>query len=238
MSSVEVSGKTAEELAEMRYNHDHAYLDFEEWYCLSKIGKQPDDYDGPQRYCSQHTVRHNRCRFHGGTNDGNPETLDKLGNMKHGMYATDEHLRETMDKREEELYDWVLSWPEYYDIPLEQDPSAAHDFQMLATEIVREARGKDYILRNSEIQEQGVYTPDGDLLEWETKPNALSEQMASQVRLIQKIKDSLGITQKRQAKQENEQNSVDVMDSMASAMGELVASDDEEQDFDPTEFEE
>jgi hypothetical protein len=239
MSSQTVTGKTAAELHSMRLDHEHPYLDFEEWYCLAKIARQPDSYDGPQRYCSQHTQKNCRCRYHGGTNDGTPENLDKLANMKHGMYATDEHLRETMDEKEEELYDWVLSWPDAYDINLENDPSAAHDFQTLATEIVREARGKDFILREGEIREKGVYLPDGTMVETEELPNGLSEQMASQVRLIQKIKTSLGITQKEQAKRDDNDMQNDVMETMASAMSSLVEQDDDDQDgggYDPEKF--
>lgn len=236
MAKRSVSGKTQEELDEIEADFSHPYLSFEEKYCLAKIPRQPDDYDGPVRYCSsQNTKNNGRCKHHGGHNELHPENLETLGAMKHGMYATDEHLRETMNEREEELYDWVLSWPESYNIDLEADPSAAHDFQTLATEIVREARGKDYILRNSEIREKGVYLPDGTRVETEELPNTLNEAMASQVRLIQKIKDSLGITRKHQAKNEQSKNASEIMDGLVGAMSEMVDSKDS---YDPDEFEE
>lgn len=235
MGSQEISGRSQEELAEMRADHTHPYLAFEEWYCLSRIPRQPEDYDGPQRYCvSRNTKKNGRCKNHGGMNKPRPENLEKLAAMKHGMYATDDHLRETMNAREEELYEWVLGWPEAYGIEIDEDPSAAHDFQTLAVEIVREARGKDYILSNSEVREKGVYLPDGTCVETEELPNTLGEAMASQVRLIQKIKDSLGITRKQQAKDENAKSANEVMDSVANAMGELVK---DASAYDPGAFE-
>ena len=240
MASTEVTGKTVQELAEMRHkfkntNRGQIY-DFEECFCLSKIPRQPEDYDGPQRYCVSRNVKKNgRCKHHGGNNELHPENLDKLARMKHGMYAEDRHLRETMNEREEELYEWVLEWPESYNIDLEADPSAAHDFQTLAIEIVREARGKDYILRNSEIREKGVYLPDGTMVETEELPNTLNEAMASQVRLIQKIKDSLGITRKHQAKNDQVKNASEVMDGLVGAMSSMVEQNEE---YDPDSFEE
>ncbi|MFC6717906.1 hypothetical protein ACFQGT_09725 [Natrialbaceae archaeon GCM10025810] len=235
MASNEVTGKTEAELQEMRAEYDHPYLEFEEKYCLAKIPRQPEDYDGPPRYCvSQNVKRNGRCKHHGGCVVPRLENLDKLGNMKHGMYTSDEHLRETMDEREEELYDWVLSWPEAYGIDLVSDPSAAHDFQTLAIEIVREARGKDYILRHGEIREKGVYLPDGTLVETEELPNSLNEAMASQVRLIQKIKDSLGITRKQQMKDDQAQSAHEIMDGIVDVMGGLVK---EANEYDPSAFE-
>ena len=234
MGSQEVSGKTEEQLETMRAEHEHLYLSFEERYCLSRIPRQPEEYDGPQRYCSSTNVKKNgRCKHHGGCTTPHPENLDKLASMKHGMYARDDHLRETMSEREEELYEWVLSWPDKYNIDLTEDPSAAHDFQTLAIEIVREARGKDYILRNSEIREKGVYLPDGTMVEQEELPNTLNEAMASQVRLIQKVKDSLGLTRKQQAKNDQVKNASEIMDGLAGAMTSMVDSNEE---YDPSAF--
>ncbi|ELY47320.1 hypothetical protein [Natronorubrum sulfidifaciens] len=236
MASNEVTGKTEAELREMQVEYDHPYISFEDKFCLAKIPKQPEDYNGPQRYCvSQNVERNGRCKHHGGKNVPRLENLDKLANLKHGMYATDEHLRETMSEREEELYDWVLSWPKAYDIDLESDPSAAHDFHTLAIEIVREARGKDYILRHGEIREKGVYLPDGTLVETEELPNSLNEAMASQVRLIQKIKDSLGITRKQKMKGEQVESASELMDDIVGVMGNLVSERDS---YDPEAFEE
>ncbi len=238
MASKGVTGKTVQELAEMEAEFKQSkrgtLYDFEDCYCLAKIPRQPEDYDGPQRYCASNNVKHNgRCKHHGGDSEPHPENLEKLANLKHGMYATDKHLRETMNEREEELYEWVLEWPKAYNIDLEADPSAAHDFQTLAIEIVREARGKDYILRNSEIREKGVYLPDGTMVETEELPNTLNEAMASQVRLIQKIKDSLGITRKQQAKNEQVKNASEVMDGLVGAMSEMVS---DKKEYDPSEF--
>ncbi len=217
----------------MREEHSRL-VPFDDNYCLSKIPRQPDDYDGPRRFCVSRCVKRNgRCKHHGGCVVPRLENLDKLGNLKHGMYATDEHLKQTMSDREEELYEWVLSWPEVYEIDLESDPSTAHDFQTLAVEIVREARGKDYILSNGEITERGVYLPDGQQIDTEEIPNSLSETMASQVRLIQKIKTSLGITRKQQMKDDQTQSAHEIMDGIVDVMGGLVNEND---GYDPDSF--
>ena len=57
--------------------------------------------------------------------------------------------------------------------------------------------------------------------------------MASQVRLIQKIKDSLGLTRKQQAKNEQVKNASEVMDGLVGAMSELV---NDKQEYDPNSF--
>ncbi len=234
MAKHSVSGKTQEELDEMRAEHDHLYLSFEERYCLSKIPRQPEDYDGPRRFCVSRNVKQNgRCKYHGGNNELHPENLERLANMKHGMYATDEHLLETMNDREKELYEWVLSWPEVYEIDLENDPSTAHDFQTLAVEIVREARGKDYILTNGEIREKGVYLPDGTMVESEPLPNTLNDAMQSQVRLIQKIKDTLGITRKQQMKDNQTKTANELADGIVGVMSDLVK---DKSAYDPSRF--
>ncbi len=236
MASNEVTGKTKTELRDMRRAYDHPYIDFEDKFCLAKIPRQPEDYNGPPRYCTSQNVKKNgRCKHHGGKNVPRLENLDKLANLKHGMYAKDEHLRESMSNREEELYDWVLSWPYAYGIDLEEDPSAAHDFQTLAIEIVREARGKDYQLRHGEVTQKAVYLPDGQQIDSENVPEALTEVMQSQVRLIQKIKDSLGITRKQQMKDEKAESASELMDDIVGVMGNLVGEKD---GYDPDEFDE
>ena len=112
MAAGEVTGWTLEDISEKReeYKETPKYkeegVDFETAYCLTRIGKQPDDYDGPTRYCGNHVKRTGgvghyatgyapSCRFHGGTCNGqNAENLTEKSAMKHGMYATDEHLKE------------------------------------------------------------------------------------------------------------------------------------------------
>lgn len=63
MASDEVTGATVQELAELRFEHRQSRnftrygIPFEAAFCLTPIGKQPDEYDGPQRYCKQRAAR-------------------------------------------------------------------------------------------------------------------------------------------------------------------------------------
>jgi len=229
MASGEVTGKTAWELAEMRVEYKKKprakWYDFEEYYCLAGPLRQPEDYDGPDRFCSQPARMNGRCRFHGGTSPGKPENLDKFASLKHSMYATEDTIRETMTEEERELYDWILSWAEVYDIDFKQDPSAYHDLVTLAIETVRQSRTSHYILTNTEVTTEGVYTPDGQLLEKKEVPNSLIDAHQSQIRLISKIKDTLGITRKQQKRDEQVENANESMDNLAGALSDLVTGD-------------
>lgn len=59
--------------------------------------------------------------------------------------------------------------------------------------------------------------------------------MQSQVRLIQKIRDALGITRKQQMKDEKAESASELLDDIVGVMGNLVGQKD---GYDPDEFDE
>jgi hypothetical protein len=150
------------------------------------------------------------------------------------MYALPETIRDTMSEEEKDLLDWVMSWPEVYGIDLENDPAAAHTFDTLAIEIVRQARGSEYGLSNTIVTTEGVYTPQGELLEQKEVPQALIKEQQAQIKLIERLKDSLGITRKQQKKHEQTDNRTDVIESLSDALGGLITESDA--DYDPEQF--
>jgi hypothetical protein len=235
MGAGAVTGATEREVKTIKgqyYNSPHfkkTGTAFEEAYCLVPIGKQPEEYDGPQRYCKNRAAKDGirpQCRFHGAYMPYNPDSLPKYPNLKHSMYALPETILDTLTDEERDLLEWVMRWPEVYEIDLEADPASAHAFDTLALEIVRQARSSDYILANTEITTEGVYTPGGELLEQKTVPNRLIKDHQAQIRLIEKIKESLGITRKAQTAVEQTENRTDVMDSLSSALHDLINDDE------------
>lgn len=239
MARRELTGKTKTQISELRRSFNASkrgeMYDFEEYYCLAGPLRQPDDYSGPDRYCSQPSIKYGRCRHHGGRAIPHPEKLDKFGNLKHSMYASEDTIRETMTEEERELYDWIMSWAEVYGIDLETDPSSFDDLRTLAVERVRQERGTDYLLaKQTEVTTEGVYTSQGELLERKEVPHSLIDAHQSQIRLIQKIKDTLGITRKAQNNDEKAQSAVEVMDTFAGALTDLIGADGGE--YDPEDF--
>ena len=206
MAAGEVTGATKEELESLRIDYERSPkfyesgIKFETAYCLTRIGKQPADYEGPTRYCKRRVSRlsdgghADACPFHGGNRLAN---LDKLAAMKHGLYATCDHIRETMTTEERALHEWVLSWPEVYGIDVGSDPSIAHDFETLAIEVVRDDRAKRWLLQNGEVSSKGVYLPDGTELERDEIPASLIRTAQGQTRLILSLKESLNLTRKQ-----------------------------------------
>jgi hypothetical protein len=246
MAASKVTGLLPEEVEYLRLdyydspNYKQEGRPFEEAYCLARIGKQPAEYDGPQRYCPKRASRkgnHPRCRYHGahGPKNGTPENLEKYAGLKHSMYARHETIRETLTDEEQETFDWVMQWPELYDIDLSADPGAEDTFYALALEIVRRDRGHDYQLKNMVVKREGVYTPQGQLLEEKEMPAPLWKEMQSQIKLIESLKDSLGISRKERAKHEQTENRTDVIESLSEALGGLVM--DSGAEYDPEQFE-
>lgn len=80
MAKLEVTGGTAQEIAELRHEFGSTRsstrfgISFEAAYCLTAIGKQPDDYDGPQRYCTQRSARLTEDEWNEQYDDPFPET--------------------------------------------------------------------------------------------------------------------------------------------------------------------
>jgi hypothetical protein len=249
MALGEVTGGTASEIAEMKagYKNTPKYQDddipFSTAYCLTAIGKQPEEYDGEQRFCKNRVSRTDdgghtaSCNFHGGSNDAanHHDNLDKLAPIKHGMKATDEHLREVFTEQDEKLYDYVMSWADTYGWPSrEEDPSRYDDLEAIALAKVRNARAHDYILKEGELKRQEIYDESGNLIERDD-PHALSEDVRLKRKLITDIKKQLGITPKARSRMDTEESERSAMDMFAEVASDAVlgGSDEDTPDFDP-----
>ena len=241
MATGEVTGKTLDELQELRSEFSEKprakWIDFGDYYCLAKIPKQPEEYDGPARYCASNRLVYgtSRCKYHGGASGGTPENLDPLANMKHGMNATRQNLFEDMDSEgnewQMELYEWVTTeWPEAYDVDLENDPQAEYEFHALAVEIVRAERAEGFILREGEDNQKKIFGPDGSV-HYEDIPHYLSDMIQRQRKLIMTMEDNLGISRKKRLQNEQAQDATDVLKSFAEVGASLITESDTE--FDP-----
>lgn len=221
---------------------------FERRFCLAKIPRQPDDYDGPTRYCMNprtHEVgSETRCKFHGGLS---PEISDedrhdpRTAAITHGMTAELENLIRDFDEKDWALYNWVREeWPEAYDIDLESDPQAKHDFHRLAAEIVRGERGRGVLQEEGEVHEKPVRNEEGRVVVddngevvTDKSEHYLARMMHRQDDKITKLERELGITRKERLKQDSTDSAVESIKSLAEVGAGLIARS--ETDYDPDE---
>ena len=244
MASQSVTGKTEKELAQIRADFNEKprseLYDFEDCYCLAKIPRQPEDYDGPDRYCVNRDLDHKskRCKFHGGASKGNPETLDKYANLKHGMIATRKALLDTMTREgnewQVELYEWVTEeWPKAYDIDLDSDPNAEYEFHALALEIIRAERAEGWIFKEGEKGQKRVFAPTGEMY-FDDIPHYLADMMQRQRKLIMRMEDNLGISRKARLKADETNEAADLIKSFAEVGATLITKSDRA--YNPDEF--
>nr|BDD45073.1 hypothetical protein 5 [bacterium] len=244
MATQSVSGKTETELDQMRAEFADSprseWYDFEDCYCLAKIPRQPDDYDGPDRYCAKRDLNHDskRCKFHGGAGHGNPDKLDKYANLKHSMNATRKALLDTMTREGNEwqvdLYEWVTEeWPEAYDIDVDSDPNAEYEFHALALEIIRAERAEGWIFKEGEKGRKKIFGPDGSV-HYEDVPHYLADMMQRQRKLIMRMEDNLGISRKARLKADETSDAADLIKSFAEVGASLITKSDKA--YDPDEF--
>jgi hypothetical protein len=251
MASGEITGHTRAELAEMQEDwlERHPDVPFDEQYCLAEIGKQPEDYDGPTRYCCYQETYETptgkwRCPFHGGDREYNGRSAEelaetKLAPMKHGMHATREHLVDDFDEKDEALYDWITeSYTEAYDIDVENDPASAYDLHRLACEIVRAERGRGFLLDEGEVVEQEVRNEEGHVIidedgeiVTEKSEHYLAKMMHRQDKKITKLEKELAITRKEQQKQESTDEAVDAIKGFTELGASFLQREDK--DYDP-----
>ena len=232
MASTKVTGKTKSELQELKReflqtNRGKLY-DFEDCFCLSKIPRQPDDYNGPQRYCVSRNVKAKtkRCKFHLGYAPPNPEHLDPLANMKHGMNAKRENLVKDFSDADQQLYDWVVEeWPEAYDVNVDDDPLSEYEFHALAIEIVRAERAEGFLIREGEDNQKKVFGPDGSV-HYEDIPHYLADMLQRQRKLIMRMEDNLGISRKKRLQNETAKDATEVMKSFAEVGASLISETD------------
>lgn len=252
MAQGEVTGEDESGLWELQHEYEQSRkynktgVPFETSYCLTRIGKQPEEYEGFTRYCTKRVKRPDdgghapSCRFHGGSNnaENNLDNLTPLGSIKHGMYATDEHLEEVFTDQDQKLYDWVMSWADAYGWPSrDEDPSRYDDLEAVAINRVRIARSHKYILDEGEMDRQEIYDENGNLKVL-TDSHGLSEDNRLKRKLITDLKKELGITPKEQARQSNEERSASAAEQIAEVATEAVfGEDDNEYDPDDAIFE-
>lgn len=247
MAQYSVTGKTADEIEELRHRYeveeDH-YVDFTEAYCLCPIEKQPDDYDGPPRFCSMADTSEvgdglYRCRYHGGSAD--TSNLDKLAAMTHGLHALRKHIRETFDEKDAAVYDWIINkYPAAYDINIEESPADAYDLHRLAVEIVRAERGRGHILTEGEIHEEekvgenGIVIDENGEVVTEKSSHYLARMLKDQDNKITKLQKELGISRKERQRAENADDAVEAVKNFAELGSAFLDRDDNE--YDPDEF--
>lgn len=266
MSAFEITGKTKVELEDLRRQKYYGSkmkasdVPFETAFCLTKIAHQPEWYQGPPRFCTKYAAKlredewneaypdeaydrwqpksyHSSCRFHGREQSGNEASLTPgQANLKHGMYATDERLREDFSEEDERLYEEILEWAEIYDFPpREEDPASWKLLEKLAINEVRSVRGYLYLYDEGEIQLKDIYNEDGHVIGEEPEENALATEYRLLQRSLLDIMKELGLTPKERSKLTSGETEANAADRLAS-VAEAALKDDK--DYDPTEFEE
>jgi hypothetical protein len=249
MAFGELTGYTTKEVGELReeYHNSPKYrkteTPFETAYCLTRIGKQPDEYTGPTRFCANRAAKTDdgehapSCNFHGATNNaGNAnDNLKTLAGLTHGMYASEEHLEEVFTEQDQKLYDWVMSWADTYGWPSrEEDPSRYDDLETIAINRVRIARSNKYILDEGELKREEIYDENGNLREIDN-PHALSEDIRLKRKLVTDLKKELGLTPKEKSRMDAEETEASAAEQIAEVASSAVLGEgeDDSPDFDP-----
>lgn len=249
MARRKVSGWTQERIDEHRekYAGDEPY---DEHYCLAKIPQQPDDYDGPQRYCMNFSDVIDRgdaflCKNHGGALQPMTDENRKdphIAGITHGMNAELKNLVKAFDEKDQALYDWITQeYPEAYGINVDEDPAAAYDLHRLAAEIVRAERGRGFLIEEGEVHEKEVRGEDGGIVidrdtgevVTEKSEHYLAGMMHRQDKKISNLEKELGISRKERLKQDATDSAVESIKSFAEVGKTLLNR--EEQEYDGSE---
>lgn len=249
MASNKVTGKPRAKIEEMR--EEYSSGNFEKKHCLAPINKQPDHYDGPQRFCSiKHSVYEigsvTRCKFHGGKNELHTENLDKLAPMKHGMKALRKHLVEDFDDKDQALYDWIIdSYAESYDLDLQGDPNTALDLHQFAAEVVRAERGRGYLIQEGEVTEKEVRDEEGRIVVdengdvvTEKSQHYLADMINSQDKKLLRMERELALTRKEQNKQESADDAVEAIKNFSELGTAFLSRNEQEYSPDDSPWEE
>jgi len=246
MAASDITGYTEKELATLEgqyYNTPKwkkTETPFDTAYCLARIGKQPDEYDGPQRYCVKRTSRLEdgshafTCNFHGSrtSDDADTSQLTPLGNLKHGMYATDDHLEESFEPEDQKLYDFIMSWADAYGWPAKEDDPARYDLlEQVAIERVRVARSEKFILEEGEMDREEIYDENGNP-RTVTNPHGLSEDIRLKRKLVLDVMKELGLTPKSKSSMNTDEKTASAAEQLAEVAGEVVLNGSDD-GFDP-----
>jgi len=262
MAAGEVTGADQSELEQMEADHldsplykDHN-IPFEVAYCLNKIGKQPDEYDGPQRYCKKRVVKKNEedyegcgtdkeafavsCKPHGGDLEtSGKKTADTLENpltagIKHGAHADDKHLRMDFDEHEQDLYDEIMEdWPEIYDWPdKSEDPARYRILRRVAVNEVRALREEDY-LDDHEVHVEEIPTEAG--VQEKEVENPLAREYRLLMSEVTNQMKELGLTPKERQKMDTMEAQEEKDDAITQIADDALGGDGE---YDPDQFDE
>ncbi len=263
MAAGEITGASPEEVEDISEAHletplyNEHEIPFETAYCLQKIGKQPDEYDGPQRYCKRRAAKKDEadydcgefdkgayaacCKVHGGDvekqgrqnqdNLENPRTV----NITHGTDAEDKHLIMDFDDQEQELYDKIMEkWPEIYDWPDQsEDPARYRILRRVAVNEVRSLRQEDY-LDDHEVHIKEIPTENG--VQTEEVENPLAREYRLLMSEITNQMRELGLTPKERQKMDTLSSEADKADVLSDVAQNALNSEDGE--YDPERFDE
>jgi hypothetical protein len=262
MAAGEITGATKSELREMKVEHsdtplfvDHD-IPFERAYCLTEIGKQPDEYEGPQRYCKKRVGKKDEddydcgeydkgayaisCRFHG----GDIETVghqqkhlledSRIAAIKHGAHAEDEHLKMDFNEDEQRLYDDIMeNWPEIYDWPAEsEDPARYRILRRVAVNEVRAIREEDY-LDGAEVVEVEDRDEQGVVMGTHDEENPLAREYRLLMSEVTNQMKELGLTPKERQKMDTLESQADKDDALTEVASDALGG---EGDYDPDQF--
>ena len=254
MAQQEITGWTKEEYLEQKAKHpdSHEYR-FEDFYCLCKIAYQPEDYEGPERYCKKYTLlkdedeegdRESFCRNHIGKSNGwqkGKEVIEEEGHnfdenhaksLKHGMYAEDENLKENWSEADQTVYDQVMSWAE--DFGFEEGSPAHMQLESLAMSKVRELRSEKYLNENGEVVEREQWNPETEQVEEWEEVHQLADHLRLKKKTILSMMKELGLTPKAQSQIGESDAKADEASAIAEITSEALDSEDEE--YDPEKF--
>ena len=260
MAYGEVTGASEEELHRMRREHldsplyKNHNIPFDIAYCITAIGKQPEQYEGPQRYCKKRAAKKeddeyegsgtdkvaycNSCNYHG-RDQGNYEKhfgKSQTSAIKHGAYTEDEHLKMDFDDHEQDLYDSIMEeWPEIYNWPSEdEDPARYRILRRVAVNEVRSTREEDY-LDGHEVHEEPIYDDQGVQVGTKEVENPLSREYRLLMSEITNQMKELGLTPREQQKMDTMSSKADKDDALSEIASEALDGDEE---YDPNQFDE
>ena len=250
MARGEVTGATPDELEELREGfrgtpvHESG-VPFDTAYCLSEIGKQPEDYDGPTRYCKRRAAKYEDdngneryapcCPFHGGRSNSaeTNENLDKLANLSHGYYAMQEHLLEDLGDEEREAYNRIMERGAEEGITPEEDFFAWESLQALALNIVTDRRLRQMLNEEGVTRTVNIFGDDGSLIDQQEEEHHLIDISLKQRRLIEKLKENLALTRKHRDEMDAIEEGATI-EFLSEGMAEAINSD--EQEYDPEDW--
>jgi hypothetical protein len=251
MAKREITGWTKEDYLQYKHKEhpdDHEW-DFEEFYCLNEIICQPEEYDGPTRYCKKYTKpkdgegRYTSCNVHITVtgddrgiepireNDAMPEEGNSRA-LTHGMYAEDENLKENWSEADEKIYDKVMGWAE--DFGFEEGGPAHTQLESLAMSKVRELRSEKYLNENGEVVEREAWNPETEQLEEWEEVHELADHLRLKKKTILSMMKELGLTPKAQSQIGESDAKADEANAVAELTSEAI--DKENENYDPEQF--